>query len=119
MFRRIAKISWKDRVTNEEVLHKLGVKKELLTKTKTHKLSYFGHVTRHENIQKTILTGRIEGKRGRGRPRRQWGDDVKEWTGMQLSECMSLAKDREAWRVMARRPRGCTDQPRSARRDDT
>ena len=65
-------------------MSKLGVERELLSEIRTHKLSYFGHITRHDDLQKTVLTGKIDGKRGRGRPRRQWYDDMKEWTGKQI-----------------------------------
>ena len=40
------------------------------------KLGYFGHVKRHDTIEKTVLEGKIEGKRSRGKPRRAWADDV-------------------------------------------
>ena len=56
VLRRIASISWKEKVRNEEVLKRLGVKKELLSNVKTSKLAYLGHVLRHDSLQKTILT---------------------------------------------------------------
>ena len=74
---------------------------------KINKLTYFGHIIRHESLQKTILTGKVEGGRGRGRPRRQWYDDVKEWTGNKMSVNIRLAEDRVAWRKVARQPRDC------------
>ena len=104
IFRRLARVSYKDRVTNEEVLRRLGVKRELLSKIRSHKLSYFGHIARHDSLQKTVLTGRVKGKRGRGRPRRQWYHDIKMWTGNQLYNNIKLAQDREIWRSMASRP---------------
>ena len=60
---------------------------------KTSKITYFGHITRHDSLQKTILTGKMEGRRGRGRPRRQWMDDIKEWTGKTMLQCPRLAED--------------------------
>ena len=118
ILRRMLKISWKDKVSNKEVLSRIGVKRKLLQKMKTQKLSYFGHTVRHDSIQNKILNGRIAGSRGRGRPRRQWSDDIKEWTGMNMNACTRLAQDRSAWRGLARRPRVCTDG-QSARRDVT
>ena len=56
IFRRLARVSYKDRVTNEEVLRRLGVKRELLSKIRSHKLSYFGPIARHDSLQKTVLT---------------------------------------------------------------
>ena len=76
----LRKSNYKDRVTNEEVLSRLGVERGLLSQIRTHKLSYFGHIVRHDNLQKTVLTGRIDDRTGRGRPRRQQYD-IKEWIG--------------------------------------
>ena len=112
----MAKISWKDKVSNKEVLSRLGVKMKLLLKMKMQKLSYFGHTVRRNNIHNNmLLNGRIPGSRGRGRPRHQWSDDKKDWTRMSLSVCARLAQDRSAWRGLARRPQVCTDG-QSARR---
>ena len=110
IFRRLARVSYKDRVTNIEVLRRLGVKRELLARIKKDKLSYFGHVIRHEGIQKTVLTGKVEGRRGRGRPRRKWTDDVREWTGRSMTECSTLAQNRAAWRTIASQPLRSADQ---------
>ena len=118
VYRRLACISWKDRVSNADVLERLGVKRELLSTMKINKLTYFGHIIRHESLQKTILTGKVEGGRGRGRPRRQWYDDVKEWTGNKMSVNIRLAEDRVAWRKVARQPRDCAVRTNS-QRDDT
>ena len=82
IFKRLATVGYEDRVTKEEVLSRLGVDRGLLYRLRTNKLSYFGHIARHYSLQKTVLTGRIDGRRGRGRPRRQWYD-IKEWPGNQ------------------------------------
>ena len=89
----LARVDCKDRMTNEEVVSRLGVERGLLSQIRTHKLSYFGHIARHDSLQKTVLTGRIDGRRGRGRPRHQWYDDIKEWTGNQRYTNIKLAQD--------------------------
>ena len=104
IYRRVARISWKDKVKNTDVLERLGVKRELLQTLQTSKLTYFGHIARHDCLPRTVLTGIHEGKRGRGRPRRTWTNDIKDWTGRTMSECLHLAEDRVIWRAMARRP---------------
>ena len=85
-YRRILGISYKDRVTNAEVEEKIriaaGPFEKLLRTVKKRKLKWFGHVTRSNGLEKTILQGTVPGKRGRGRPRRQWGDNIREWTGL-------------------------------------
>ena len=45
------------------------------------KAKYFGHIIRKDNIQKMLIEGKVEGKRTRGRPRRGWTSDIKEWVG--------------------------------------
>ena len=117
IFRRLGRISWKDKITNEEVMRRLSVKREILSNMRTAKLKYFGHTMRQESLHKTILVGRIEGKRARGRQRKIWTDDIKSWTGKSLTACMRTTQDRAAWRIMARRP---LEVPLTAgRRDDT
>jgi hypothetical protein len=63
---------------------------------KKRKLQYFGHIKRHNGMEKIILEGVVPGKRGRGRPRRQWVQDVIE-LGMSAEEGGHLAQDREAY----------------------
>ena len=104
MFRTMAKISWKEKIKNEEVLKRLGVQRELTRTMKIKKLIYFGHTIRHDCLPRTVLTGIQEGRRRRGRPRRTWVNDIKDWTGRRLSECLHLAQDRRTWRSVARRP---------------
>ena len=111
IFRRLARVSYRDRVSNEEVMRRLGIERGLLSQIKTHKLSYFGHVARHDSLQKTVLTGRMEGRRGRGRPRRQWYDDIKDWTGNHLYTNIKLAQFRVTWRSVASRPQNGPQQP--------
>ena len=78
-------ISYKDHVTNEEVRRKIqaaiGEYDELLTLVKKRKLRCFGHVSRSSGLEKTILKGSVKGKRKRGRQKKRWEDNIKEWTG--------------------------------------
>ena len=50
------------------------------------KLKYFGHVMRHDTLLKQIIISKFDGKRARGRPRRMWLDEVKEWTGLGIND---------------------------------
>ena len=87
-YRRLLNISYKDHVTNEEVRRKIqaaiGEYDELLTLVKKRKLRWFGHVSRSSGLAKTILQGTVKGKRKRGRQKKRWEDNIKEWTGMAL-----------------------------------
>ena len=76
----------------------IGMYGTLLEIAKT-KVRWFGHVVRSKGtLRNTILQGRVEGERSRGRPARQWLDDVKEWTGLSLDETWREPEDRVAWR---------------------
>ena len=67
--RKILRISWTERKTNASVLEQLGVKApQLLNLIKKQKLSYFGHIRRHNTFEKLFVEGTCEGRRGRGRP---------------------------------------------------
>ena len=76
--RKILRIPYTKHVTNEEVRKVCLIgKEELLRTVKRRKLKFFGHMARHNSLQKTVMEGRVAGRRGRGRPRRSWEDDVK------------------------------------------
>ena len=104
-YRRILGITYKDRITNEKVeemiMRAAGPFEKLLRTVKKRKLKWFGHVTRSNGLAKTIMQGTVPGKRGKGRPRRQWGDDIRDWTGKSGFELQHQASNREAWRKLA------------------
>jgi len=66
----------------------------------TTQVQYFGHVVRADNLCTHVLHRTVAGKRRRGRPRRRWTDDIKQWTGISVAECVQYAKDRSAWRAL-------------------
>ncbi|GFS24369.1 endonuclease-reverse transcriptase [Elysia marginata] len=100
--RKLLRISYKDHVTNESVrelvVAYVDPQEPLLATVKRRKLAWFGHVTRHDSLSKTILQGAVEGKRRRGRQKKAWCDNIKEWTGMAMCELVRSASDRDAWR---------------------
>ena len=104
-YRKILRIQWTEKITNKEVLTKIGIGRPILFQNvKKLKLGYFGHIKRHETLEKHILEAKVEGKRGRGRPTRRWEQDIQEWLDMTITEAGRLATDRLKFRKKIREP---------------
>jgi len=93
-------VSWTVKKTNEWVLNKAGVKRELLEIVKARKLAYYSHVMRKQGsfLEKEIMQGTLSGARRRGRPRTAWTDNIKTWTGLNVKESIRMTEDRDKWR---------------------
>ena len=77
-YRRILRMSWKEKRTNEWALQKLRTKTMLFEQITSRKLRLFGDVMRHDGLEKGIIQGKVEGMRGRGRRRTAWHSDIEE-----------------------------------------
>ena len=103
-YRKILHISYKDRVTNEEVRakiqHAIGPHEDLLTIVKRRKLQWYGHVSRSSGLAKTILQGTVKGGRRQARQRKRWEDNIREWTGLEFGKSQRAVVNREKWRKL-------------------
>ena len=102
VYRKILKIPWSAKKTNEEVLKMLKIKKYVVPTIEKRKTIYFGHMIRRDNIQRMLVEGRVEGKRCKGRPRTEWTTNLHEWTQItSYEEMIRKAQNRERWRIVA------------------
>ena len=94
--------------TNDWVLSKINVLvgplEALLAIVKRQKLSWFGNVTRHDSLSKTIIQGTWEGGRRRGRQKKCWMDNIEEWTYLPMPELLTRASCRKGWRSISAEP---------------
>jgi hypothetical protein len=100
-WRRMEKISWTDRVRNEEVLHRVKEERNILHKIKTRKTNWIGHILRRNCLLKHATDGELERRidvtRRRGRRRKQLLDDLKE--KRRYWKLKEDALDRTVWRT--------------------
>ena len=103
--RKFLQISYLEHKTNEYVWDRInsiaGHQETIITTIKRRKMAWFGHVLRHDTLTKIILQGTVEGGRRRGRQRKSWLDNIKEWTGMKLHELLAAAQNRHVWRSLS------------------
>ena len=78
----------------------IGPYEGLMTPEKRRKLKWYGHVTQSSGLAKTILQGTVQGGRRRGRQKKRWEDNIKEWTGLELNIILWKAENGEEWRKL-------------------
>jgi len=99
-YRRILHIRWQQKITNAEVRRRVKCKRNILQTVTERKLNFFGHICRMNNTRliKQVVFGMIDGTGIRGRPNREWLDDIKEWCQMDVHLASILAQSRIEWR---------------------
>ena len=95
--RKMEKVKWADKVRNDEVLRKVGVKRHLMETIRKRKISWLGHILRRNSLQRRVIEGKIEGRKRRVRRRFGMPTDVKQ--GRSYKQLKQDTQDREAWRL--------------------
>jgi len=92
--RKILRVSWSAKKTNEWALNKAGVQRELLDTDEARKLAYYGHTMRKQRscLEKEIMQGTVPGARRRGRSRTAWTDNIKTCTGFPVEESVRMTE---------------------------
>ena len=99
LYRRMLKVAWTEKKTNEEVLAMANADREILVNIRERQLRFLGHILRRDGLEQNSIEGKLEGRRPRGRPRRSYINEIKNIVGERnIRGVKELARDRQRWK---------------------